>query len=421
MMPVNMKLAIFLFFTLVFTLLIGLKEAQIKSKDYEIHIRGTTPRNLEDTNKNKENKEHNNSNNKQRWEDQQEKRKQAVREACRGQDREYLLERLLESPRRLGHLLVDDQHRAIYCYIPKVSCTTWKRVWAALTGHLKTSKNYEIPNVLPHYLTKRMSLLGQKLSRKELQHKIQTYTKFLAVRHPLERLLSAFRNKFESNSSDAKVFKRIYGAQIIRKYRRGAETSRMSLTSSYRRGAEASRKNLTSSYRRGAEASRKNLTSSYRRGTGASRKNLTSRRSVASAEDLKRESAKNQTKAGEGVRFSEFVSFLLHKKDLKSVNEHWRPYEYLCYPCAVSYDVIGKYETLQEDSERFLRLIGAPEGLHFPRYMPTNTSVLLDSYLASVRTEQLMELTKAYQRDFQLFQYDVGKLPEDRRYSNLRK
>lgn len=197
--------------------------------------------------------------------------------------------------------------------------------------------------------------------RKELRQKLLTYTKFLVVRHPLERLLSAFRNKFESNSRDAKVFKRVYGAKMIRKYRRG---------------------------------------------TGSPSENLTS------AEDLEEESAK---KTGEGVRFSEFVSFLLDKKDLATVNEHWRPYESLCHPCAVSYDVIGKYETLEEDSERFLRLIGAPEGLHFPRYAPTNTSALLRFYLASVKPGRLAKLMMAYQRDFQLFQYDGVDVPRDKR------
>lgn len=197
--------------------------------------------------------------------------------------------------------------------------------------------------------------------REELRQKLLTYTKFLVVRHPLERLLSAFRNKFESNSRDAKVFKRVYGAKMIRKYRRG---------------------------------------------TGSPSENLTS------AEDLEEESAK---KTGEGVRFSEFVSFLLNKKDLATVNEHWRPYESLCHPCAVSYDVIGKYETLEEDSERFLRLIGAPEGLHFPRYAPTNTSALLRFYLASVKPGRLAKLMMAYQRDFQLFQYDGVDVPRDKR------
>ncbi|XP_047477644.1 carbohydrate sulfotransferase 11-like isoform X2 [Penaeus chinensis] len=361
-MAVNRNFVIFLSFTCVVTLLIGMKETQIKSKNGEFHITETNHETTTDEEPKRETKQEaeQNNNAKRQWEYKQEERKQAVREACRGQDRGYLLDRLLDSPRRLGHLLVDDEHRTIYCYVPKVSCTAWKRVWAVLTGKLKASKLHESPNVSPHFLTKKMSLLGQRLSREELWQKLLTYTKFLVVRHPLERLLSAFRNKFESNTSDAKVFKRVYGAQMIRKYRRGS---------------------------------------------GSSSENLTS------TEDLEKESAK---KTGEGVRFSEFVSFLLDKKDLATVNEHWRPYESLCHPCAVSYDVIGKYETLEEDSERFLRLIGAPEDLHFPHYAPTNTSALLRLYLASIKPGELVKLMMAYQRDFQLFQYDGLDVTEDK-------
>lgn len=362
-MALNRNLVLFLSFTCVATLLIGLKESQIKSKNGEFHITAPAEANHQTTTE-AETKQENgeeteqSKNVKRQWESKQEERKQAVREACRGRDREYLLEHLLDSPRLLGHLLVDDGHRAIYCYVPKVSCTTWKQVWAALTGTLKTSKKHEIPSVSPHYLTKKMSLLGQKLSREELRRKIQTYTKFLVVRHPLERLLSAFRNKLEGNGRPARVFKRVYGAKIIREYRRGPESSRENTTS---------------------------------------------------VENLEKESAKT---TGEDVRFSEFVSFLLDKKDLAIVNEHWRPYESLCHPCALSYDVIAKYESLEEDSERFLRLIGAPEGLHFPQYAPTNTSALLHSYLASVKPDRLAQLMMAYQRDFQLFQYDGVSIPK---------
>ena len=49
--------------------------------------------------------------------------------------------------------------------------------------------------------------------------KLATYKKFLVVRDPLERLYSAYRNKFSSNSSDSKAFKKNYAARMIKETR----------------------------------------------------------------------------------------------------------------------------------------------------------------------------------------------------------
>lgn len=34
----------------------------------------------------------------------------------------------------MGYIIVDDKHKIMYCTIPKVGTTTWKKVFAKLRG-----------------------------------------------------------------------------------------------------------------------------------------------------------------------------------------------------------------------------------------------------------------------------------------------
>lgn len=51
----------------------------------------------------------------------------------------------------------------------------------------------------------------------EIMYRLQHYFKFTFVRHPLSRLVSAFRNKLRENIVE---YQRRYGVQIIKKYRK---------------------------------------------------------------------------------------------------------------------------------------------------------------------------------------------------------
>ena len=88
-----------------------------------------------------------------------------------------------------------DNMRFLYCKIGKAACTSWLRVLLRLTGNpaaqrLAAKTRNVIHSAYQHYLTPHQ-LKPVQLSRGPFN----AYYKFMFVREPLERLVSAFRDR----------------------------------------------------------------------------------------------------------------------------------------------------------------------------------------------------------------------------------
>uniref|UniRef100_A0A3Q3F570 Carbohydrate sulfotransferase n=1 Tax=Kryptolebias marmoratus TaxID=37003 RepID=A0A3Q3F570_KRYMA len=125
----------------------------------------------------------------------QDLRKQLVQEQCREHKKANLKGNTLEdlSQSKLKNFIVDDKHGIIYCYIPKVACTNWKRVLYALNQGEPYPDLVSIKSSTVHKQFK-FTLLND-YSRTEIKAKLRHYTKFLFVRDPFVRLVSAYRDK----------------------------------------------------------------------------------------------------------------------------------------------------------------------------------------------------------------------------------
>ncbi|XP_043546482.1 carbohydrate sulfotransferase 14 [Chiloscyllium plagiosum] len=125
----------------------------------------------------------------------------------------------LTSPQRrnlLKHILVNDKYRFLYCYVPKVACSNWKRVIKVLSGVLD---NVHVQIKMDH--KNDLVFLGD-LKNSEIKYRLRHYYKFLFVRDPMERLLSAYKNKF----GEIEAYQRRYGMEIVRRYRKHVGQSR---------------------------------------------------------------------------------------------------------------------------------------------------------------------------------------------------
>uniref|UniRef100_A0A8D2DCI4 Carbohydrate sulfotransferase n=1 Tax=Sciurus vulgaris TaxID=55149 RepID=A0A8D2DCI4_SCIVU len=123
-------------------------------------------------------------------------RRDLLRRAC---SRHTRRQRLLR-PEDLRHVLVDDTHGLLYCYVPKVACTNWKRVLLALSGRARGDPR-SIPAHEAHAPGRLPSLAD--FSPAEINRRLRAYLAFLFVREPFERLASAYRNKFAAPTRSA--------------------------------------------------------------------------------------------------------------------------------------------------------------------------------------------------------------------------
>ena len=120
---------------------------------------------------------------------------------------------------KLNHLIVNDKHKVLYCFVPKVACTNLKRVFLLLTGKMNETEPLKLKaNDVHTIYTKYFHLLHQD-SEEDIKFKIKHYRKIVFVREPLERLLSAYRNKFIQVQEGGFYFKEQFGKQIIKRYR----------------------------------------------------------------------------------------------------------------------------------------------------------------------------------------------------------
>ena len=121
-----------------------------------------------------------------------------------------------------GMLLVDDIHKVIYCELPKAACTSWKVFFANLSGKVDP-KDYGNLHRLVHFTDYYPTVGFRYLSSytyEETLYRLDNYYKFMVLRNPFTRLVSAYENKFVPNIQRTRWYQQYIGSQIIRKYRR---------------------------------------------------------------------------------------------------------------------------------------------------------------------------------------------------------
>ncbi|XP_076581735.1 carbohydrate sulfotransferase 12-like [Chaetodon auriga] len=226
----------------------------------------------------------------------------------------------------------------------RVACTNWKRVLL----FLKQNKSYDEILAIPgHSIHKSNNLtLLTRLPKAEIKAKLKHYTKFMFVRDPFVRLISAYRDKFQKPN---KFFKS-YADSILRLYGN-------------------------------------------------------TRRSYYAADKRKATAEESQKQPS----FYNFIQYLIDPQTerRRPYEPHWRQMNRLCYPCSIQYDFIGYQETLQEDAEQLFKILKLQDDVKIPpSYENVTSSGSVEDWFKTVPLEARRKLYKIYERDFMLFGYE---------------
>ena len=143
-----------------------------------------------------------------------EDRKQQVSDVCATKNlRKDVTLQNVKKIKAYTNVAVDDKHKLLYCYVPKVACTSWK-VKLSLMGD---KAGGAVLNTHPSPVDTRGGLAkyGIKMlstySPEQIKYRLENYFKFIFVRHPMERLVSAYRSKFEKRQDNKAEYPWFYG------------------------------------------------------------------------------------------------------------------------------------------------------------------------------------------------------------------
>ena len=191
----------------------------------------------------------------------------------------------------------------------------------------------------------------------------ETTSRFIIVRHPFDRLVSAFREKLERKTP----FYKMYGQEIVRIYR-----------------------------------------PEYLEKFGAnSLSKINNYGAIIPVTEGKVRTPNLPT-------FWEFIQWFL-RNHKSHANEHWYPMSDYCSVCSMNYNYILKFEHYAEENLEFMKSINfdqyLPQENNFHRVVNGNHQQDMSSteitklYFEVLSNDEILKLFEIYQSDFRLFGY----------------
>ncbi|KDR22013.1 Carbohydrate sulfotransferase 11 [Zootermopsis nevadensis] len=120
-------------------------------------------------------------------------------------------------------LFVEKEHKLVWCPIYKAGSTTWMEIFATIGGVMTPNNRMRLSKGLIQINQLARMVYPKAKDTKATLKLLPETTRFIIVRHPFERILSAYRDKLE-HRKDREFYYRRYGRHIVRLQRDGNAT-----------------------------------------------------------------------------------------------------------------------------------------------------------------------------------------------------
>lgn len=256
-------------------------------------------------------------------------------------------------------MIKDDIHKWYLCEAPKIATTNWKRIFLQMSypDKYQIFSKIERPHNQLHGEDGYRYLFEEKDDNTILS-KFNEYEKVIFVRHPLDRLLSAFRDKILPT-----VFENPLYSSLIKTLKRGnrkAEFQKIAI--------------------------------------GAFHEFL------------------EYLILRQRIRSGEFSGYKIESFGIQQATgaktRHWSSVYELCNVCAVDWSVIGKMESLEDDFQ-YLKAVTQNDAYELPKEMSITESEKqnrlerLKTYYGGIPKSTIRNVYEIYKDDFEMFDYKI--------------
>ena len=257
------------------------------------------------------------------------------------------------------HMLLDDKHHILFCFVPKIGCTNLKLLVFVNQGVIRRSELYKARDAVNQVALETAMAQHSFItaSEQKKQQTLDSYFKFTMYRNPLERLASGYRSKVERFP--------LLGLRDDKPHFNWL------------------RKDIYSTWH-------KNEYALWRAGGGVAPINIT---------------------------FSDFIDHWTHfpifnKADAR-LDEHFLLINDMCQPCRIRFDFYGNFHHFERDAQVLISKIGAKsEDLRSGYYSEdTSTEARMQQYYSTLSEGQKRQVLKKMALELEFF-YAI--FPEER-------